>query len=253
MAKELKTNVSRAISDFDDIKLALEEREIEVGDSPTSEYGNLVRSIPAGGGDCPITDGKYLFYGGARLTEFEALKTHLKLTTCESMFEGSGVTGTVNFDGMDGSKVVSLENAFKGCDGLTAVWFGDFETPGADMTGIFDGCTALETVLDFSEEGYYMGLSFPGGTASNPLPLRELRFRKETASGEPSTIGPIDISYCSFAATGLQNLVSQGLPDVSAIGREALLVVTGNPGARNAAVLSNITQTATHYGWTVVN
>lgn len=43
---DLKVNIRQAISDFDDIKAALEENGIPVPyDTDTSEYGNLVRKL----------------------------------------------------------------------------------------------------------------------------------------------------------------------------------------------------------------
>ena len=43
---DLKANIRQAISDFDDIKAALEENGVPVPyDTNTSEYGNLVRKL----------------------------------------------------------------------------------------------------------------------------------------------------------------------------------------------------------------
>lgn len=47
----IQENVKRAISDFDAIKSAIEDSGVEVPyDTDTSEYGNLIRSIPHSGG-----------------------------------------------------------------------------------------------------------------------------------------------------------------------------------------------------------
>ena len=53
----LEENIKQAISDFDDIEAALEEKGVDVpSGTDTSEYGNLIRSMKTGGGagDCPI-------------------------------------------------------------------------------------------------------------------------------------------------------------------------------------------------------
>ena len=72
----LEENIKQAISDFDDIEAALNEQGVEVpSGTDTSEYGNLVRSIPRGSGgttDCPI---KYVEGDSANplyLREFES-------------------------------------------------------------------------------------------------------------------------------------------------------------------------------------
>ena len=45
----LEENINQAIADFDDIEAAIEEKGVEVADgTDTSEYGNLIRSIPVG-------------------------------------------------------------------------------------------------------------------------------------------------------------------------------------------------------------
>lgn len=50
----LEENINQAISDFDDIKAAIEEQGVAVPNgTDTSEYGNKVRSI-TGGGSSPI-------------------------------------------------------------------------------------------------------------------------------------------------------------------------------------------------------
>lgn len=47
----LEENIKQAISDFDDVKAALKEQGVDVpSGTNTSEYGNLVRQIPRGGG-----------------------------------------------------------------------------------------------------------------------------------------------------------------------------------------------------------
>lgn len=47
----LENNIQQAISDFDDIEAAIEEQGVEVpSGTDTSEYGNLIRNIPRGGG-----------------------------------------------------------------------------------------------------------------------------------------------------------------------------------------------------------
>lgn len=52
----LEETINQAISDFDDIEKAIEEKGVDVPyDTNTSQYGNLIRSIPQGGvGDSPI-------------------------------------------------------------------------------------------------------------------------------------------------------------------------------------------------------
>lgn len=46
----LEENITRTISDFDDIEAAIEEKGVAVPyDTDTSEYGNLIRSIPQNG------------------------------------------------------------------------------------------------------------------------------------------------------------------------------------------------------------
>ena len=47
----LEENIAQAISDFDDIEAAIEEKGVDVpSGTDTSQYGNLIRSIPQGGG-----------------------------------------------------------------------------------------------------------------------------------------------------------------------------------------------------------
>lgn len=45
----LVTNINRAIADFDSIKTAIEDKGIDVGNAPTSEYGNKISEIQTGG------------------------------------------------------------------------------------------------------------------------------------------------------------------------------------------------------------
>ena len=45
----LEENINQAISDFDDIEAAIEEKGVDVpAGTDTSNYGNLIRSIPTG-------------------------------------------------------------------------------------------------------------------------------------------------------------------------------------------------------------
>ena len=56
----LEENINQAIADFDDIEAAIKEQGVEVPDgTDTSEYGNLVRSIPSGGGGNVPVDQEY--------------------------------------------------------------------------------------------------------------------------------------------------------------------------------------------------
>lgn len=58
----LAENINRAISDFDDIEAAIEEKGVDVPEgTDTSEYGDLIRSIPqeGGGGGSNTVDQNY--------------------------------------------------------------------------------------------------------------------------------------------------------------------------------------------------
>ena len=51
----LEENIAQAISDFDDIKNAIEEQGVEVpAGTDTSAYGRMIRNIPTSGGSSPI-------------------------------------------------------------------------------------------------------------------------------------------------------------------------------------------------------
>lgn len=51
----LEENINQAIADFDDIESAIKAKGVDVPEgTDTSQYGNLIRSIVGGGGDCPI-------------------------------------------------------------------------------------------------------------------------------------------------------------------------------------------------------
>jgi hypothetical protein len=42
------TNIHRALADFDSIKTAIEDKGVNVGNAPTSEYGNMIAEIQSG-------------------------------------------------------------------------------------------------------------------------------------------------------------------------------------------------------------
>lgn len=52
---DLEKTINQAIKDFDDIEKAIEEKGVEVPyDTNTSQYGNLIRSIPVGDSSEPL-------------------------------------------------------------------------------------------------------------------------------------------------------------------------------------------------------
>lgn len=57
----LVTNINRAIADFDSIKTAIEDKGIDVGNAPTSEYGNKISEIQTGGQEIYFNSGGQLY------------------------------------------------------------------------------------------------------------------------------------------------------------------------------------------------
>lgn len=46
---DIVTNINRAISDFDSIKSAIEDKGVTVGNVPTSQYADKISEIQSGG------------------------------------------------------------------------------------------------------------------------------------------------------------------------------------------------------------
>lgn len=150
MARELKTNVNQAISDFDAIKATIEAAGVEVGEAPTSEYAALVKTaLGSSGGAFKIDDASYLFNEGRRLSSLEELVTAASgCHTTASMFAKCIDLDAVDMSQFDMSAVKDASYMFHNCAKLTALDLSGFsEAPILENTTyMFLGCSSLESV-----------------------------------------------------------------------------------------------------------
>ena len=105
--------------------------------------------IGGGGDNFKITDGTYLFYGGARSDNIpEVLKLCGKLNSASYMFGDCTRVKEVDLTGLDISNSNNLDGFFNGCQYLSTVkGLGTLNTSSAQsMESFFYGCSALKSV-----------------------------------------------------------------------------------------------------------
>lgn len=107
----LEENINRAIADFDNIKLAIESKNIEVGNAKTSEYADMITQIK---------DDQNYFIG-----MLEGSATEMVIPDGTGMIRKNAFTQMTNLKSViiPGSVVTIDEYAFSSCTNLEEVEF----------------------------------------------------------------------------------------------------------------------------------
>ena len=212
MANPLENNVAQAIADLNDIQAAIEERGIEVGNAPTYEYGNLIRSIPAGEEidlgvvvNSDTEDGTWVditIYGDM-YAEFMRSKTALEkvefvVTTNILNDSFNGCTGLTSVTIPDSITSIG-EAAFRSCTSVTEVrWYPPAVTSvGSSSWPIFEGCTNISKV------------EFGAGITHIP----DYLFQEANDAPMGEVIIPETVTYIGTSAFYNCGLTSVKLPD----------------------------------------
>lgn len=103
-----------------DMKTAIENKGVNVGDVSISDYASKINEISSGGADFEINSCRYLFYSGDRLNALNELLALCKnVTTMERMFDQCYAKLTeLDLSNFDTSLVERVANMLYYCDGL---------------------------------------------------------------------------------------------------------------------------------------
>ena len=134
-----------------DIKTAIENKGVVVGDVSISDYASKINEISSGGADFEITHCMYLFYSNARIDSVNELCSLIS-KDCQyfqNMCENSSKLTEIPY--FDMSNCTSIYSMFKGCSNLTTI--PKYNIASATSTRqMFSGCSKLVEVpeLDLS-------------------------------------------------------------------------------------------------------
>ena len=181
MSYPLEINVAQLVSDFDDMKAAIEEREILVGNSPTYKYGNLIRSIPSG---VNIKKGVVVHeadtskqwvditvYGDmpANFMKSKTKLQHLELVYTTNI-RSSSYAGCTSLTGVNIPSSVSEVGtaAFGNCTSLTEVYWNPpaISDAGSSDSPAFAGCTKIAKVTFADDVTYIPNYLFKNATGA---------------------------------------------------------------------------------------
>lgn len=213
---------------------SIENKGVTVpADTKIDGMAALVDQIQGGGGgDCEIKDARCLFKDNARIDELDNILTLIKHpTSMTEMFRFcDGLTGTIDFGGVDTSGTTSADN-------------------------MFENCYYIEEILNFSCEGKVGGnINFPSGRYNGTVQaLRRLTF-KNLPDGRYSIRSKIDLYLCSFERDEMVEMFNS-LPDISALSisdSDKEIDITFNPCHYNGTLTDEDIAIATEKGWTII-
>lgn len=207
---------------------------------------------------CQIASAKNMFQHliGWTSVDLSMVETYKgdSIPVYDSMFAGCSKLYDVNISSLLNCKC-SISGIFNGCSSLSGVLdfsaYPDFIA--TTFYNAFNGCTKLEGVLDFPAfyaSGNYT--IFPHGTKGSPVALKRLTFRTNLPAGfTKTTTSTHNLSYCSFERSGVLEMFGT-LSDVSDISRAMTITLTGNPCVTDGSLADEDIAIATEKGWTVV-
>lgn len=176
-------NLNRIIQAKADIKQAIENKGVVVGDGTIDTYAEKIDEITTGGGSGEIKkripssltisgstftefdmsqwdwssvwDWSYYFYNCKNLTTIANFPTYTKpYITLNNLFSGCDNLTSVDLRGWDTSKITKMKYTFFGCSGLTSVDLRGWDLSNVtDMTRMFGNCSSLTDVWMDSKLG----------------------------------------------------------------------------------------------------
>lgn len=158
------------------------------------DFDTEIESIETGGGDVKITDGSYLFYSGARNSQFDDIMSILgALTTTVNMFQlnttlnKSVVLTNQNLDSLTNSN--SYYQMFSGCQQVPEISLSSTSTVPTSCGSMFSNCQALEKLtlnINTTNITSYSGM-FSSCKKLKKIDLTNFNFSKVTnANNMPS-------------------------------------------------------------------
>ena len=135
-----------------DIKTAIENKGVVVGDVSISDYASKINEISSGGGaDFEINDCSYLFYKGAKINIVdELLKLCKNVTSVEQMFYQCTTLKNLDLSSLDIGTSTNMQYMFYSCQALENLDLSNFNTENVtNMNYMFNMCYALKN-LDVS-------------------------------------------------------------------------------------------------------
>ena len=158
------------------------------------DFDTEIESIETGGGDFKITDGSYLFYSGARNSQFDDIMSILgALTTTVNMFQlnstlnKSVVLTNQNLDSLTNAN--SYYQMFAGCQKVPEISLSSTSTVPTSCGSMFSNCYQLEKLtlnINTTNVTYY-GAMFGSCKKLKALDLTNFNFSKVTnANNMPS-------------------------------------------------------------------
>lgn len=164
----LKENIQQAISDFDNIKAALEENDIEIPKgTDTKEYADKIRLLAKQSGidTKKMTDFSLFFQSDHNIDVLPYIDTR-NGTIFNGMFKGSTITDTPD---LDTSKGTDFTEMFLNCSKLTKA---QISTDNAiTISGMFQGCTSLKSQSINAQNATDLNYAFSGCSSLESVDL----------------------------------------------------------------------------------
>lgn len=130
-----------------DIKTAIENKGVTVGDASFSEYAGKIDSIEAGGSASIDVGALGIKFGNSTFTEIPDIFDFNNVTDVMYMFYRCEYLTSVPL--FDTSNVSSMYGMFRGCSSLTSIPLFDTSNV-TDMQEMFDNCLSLTTIPQFN-------------------------------------------------------------------------------------------------------
>ena len=206
----ISENLQRIITAKTEIKSALLEKGIDVGEGTIDTYAVEIQNADIAGGDSKPVFTNGICLSGSTWSEFHCEDYDWRyVRDYKSMFKDCTNLKTINgLDGLDLSKTTTLKEMFSGCSGLTSLDISSWDTSNVvDMTDVFYKCKGL-TSLDISswDVSKVNSMSYMFGSCSG---LKSL----DISSWDTSNV--VDMSYMFQLCSKLTSVKMGG--DVSKV------------------------------------
>lgn len=172
----ISENLQTIINIKADIKTAIENKGVTVGDAGFGEYASKINSIEAGGsGSISVDVGTLgIKFGNSTFTEVPDVFdfSNLKYNTCYNLFkECENLVSTPMFDT---SVTTNADNMFRGCTSLTSIPLYDFSNV-SSLQYTFYECTSLTSIPMFDTSNVSLtSYAFFGCTSLQTIPQFDL-------------------------------------------------------------------------------
>lgn len=186
----LVENICRAIADFDNIKTAIEDKGVNVGNAPTSEYGNRIAEIQS--------SGQEIYFNSSGQCYVKDLSFTSNVTSVgSSAYSKCNIVSLTIHNG-----ITSIGyNAFNVCSNLTKVYIANSVT--SVGTQAFGYCRNITTII-LEKDIDCTGLNFSWSTKlSADTMVAMFEALKDNTGAEAKTI--------TLGATNLAKLTSEQL------------------------------------------